>query len=283
MIAVTGASGQLGQLVITHLLKKAEAKNIVALVRDSDKAKHFEALNIEVREADYNKADTLISSLKGIDTLLLISSSDVGNRTVQHKNVIDAAKQVGVQLLAYTSILNADNSPLSLAKEHIDTERYLKEKNIPHVLLRNGWYTENYLAGIPAAIANGGYIGCAKDGRISSSAREDYAEAAAVVLTSETNQAGKVYELSGDESYTLEELCDIITEETGKTIPYIDMKEREFADTLEKAGFPRPLAEMLADSDTGASKGGLLDESHVLSDLIGHQTKPLRQMVKASL
>ncbi len=281
MIAVTGATGQLGQLVIQHLLKKTSAGQIVALARNVAKAEPLKALGVQVRHADYSKPETLTAALNRISKLLLISSSEVGQRTPQHKNVIAAAKQAGVELIAYTSLLKADTSPLGLAEEHIETEAYLIEVNVPHVLLRNGWYTENYLASIAPSLANGGFIGCAKEGKISSSAREDYAEAAAVVLTSDEPQDGKVYELAGDESYTLAELCAIISEESGKSVPYINMEESDFAQALEGAGLPAPLAGVLANSDTGASQGGLFDESHVLSKLIGHPTQSLRQFVKA--
>ncbi|PWI32477.1 NAD(P)-dependent oxidoreductase [Vibrio albus] len=281
MIAVTGATGQLGQLVLKHLTNTTDAGTVVALARNPDKAQLLKELGIEVREADYSKPETLTSALTGVKKLLLISSSEVGQRFAQHKNVIDAAKSAGVELIAYTSLLHADTSPLQLAEEHIQTEDYLKETNVPHTILRNGWYTENYLASIAPALANGAFIGSAQEGKISSAAREDYAEAAAVVLTSDEDQSGKVYELSGDESYTLAELCQIISEETGKTVPYVDMPEAEFAKALEGAGLPTPLAAMLADSDVGASKGGLFDDSHTISKLTGHPTKELRELVKA--
>lgn len=283
MIAVTGATGQLGQLVIKHLLKKTTPGNIVALARDLEKAESLKALGVEIRQADYSKPETLTSALNGVNKLLLISSSEVGERFAQHKNVIDAAKQAGVELIAYTSLLHADTSPLALAEEHIETEAYLKQADLPHVLLRNGWYSENYLASIAPALANGAFIGCAEQGKISSSAREDYAEAAAVVLTSEEPQSGKIYELSGDESYTLAELCTLISEESGKEIPYLDMPEADFAKALEGAGLPAPFAALLANSDRGASQGGLFDDSHTLSSLIAHPTTPLRQLVKAYL
>lgn len=280
MIAVTGATGQLGQLVIKHLLKKSAAEQIVALVRNVEKAKSLKELGVQIRQANYTKQETLVSALSGIKKLLLISSSEVGQRIVQHKNVIDAAKKSDIELIAYTSLLKADTSPLALAEEHIATEAYLKEVNIPHVLLRNGWYTENYLASIAPSLANGAFIGCAKEGKISSSAREDYAEAAAVVLTTDEPQSGNVYELSGDESYTLAELCAIISEVSGKAISYLNMEESEFAKALEGAGLPAPFAAILANSDTGASKGALFDDSHLLSKLIGHPTQSLRQLVK---
>jgi NAD(P)H dehydrogenase (quinone) len=283
MIAVTGATGQLGQLVIKHLLKKIEAQQIVALVRSIDKASSLTSLGVQVRQADYSKPETLTDALKDVTKLLLISSSEVGQRAAQHKNVIDAAKQANVELLAYTSLLHADTSPLALAHEHVETEAYLQEANVPYVLLRNGWYTENYLASVAPALANGGFIGCAKDGKISSAAREDYAEAASAVLTSEEPQSGKIYELSGDTAYTLTELSALISERSGKAIPYINMEEADFAKALEGAGLPGPLAAVLADSDTGASNGALYDDSKTLSSLIGHPTKSLEQLIDAYL
>ncbi|AXT72671.1 SDR family oxidoreductase [Vibrio sp. dhg] len=279
MIAVTGATGQLGQLVIKHLLNKVEPQQIVALVRNIEKAASLTSLGVQVRQADYSKPETLESALDGMAKLLLISSSEVGQRASQHKNVIDSAKKAGVELLAYTSLLHADTSPLALAEEHVVTEAYLKQAEVPHVLLRNGWYTENYLASVAPALANGGFIGCAQDGKISSAAREDYAEAAAAVLTSEAEQNGKVYELSGDEAYTLSELSALISKKSGKAIPYINMEEADFAKALEGAGLPAPFAAVLANSDTGASQGALYDDSKTLSALIGHPTKSLGQLI----
>ena len=280
MIAVTGATGQLGQLVIKHLLQKTTVDNIVALARNTEKAQTLNKYDVEVRYADYSRPETLSAALIGVTKLLLISSSEIGQRTAQHKNVIDAAKLAGVELIAYTSLLHAEISPLALAEEHIETEAYLEQVNVEYVLLRNGWYTENYLVSIAPSLVNGGFIGCAKEGKISSSAREDYAEAAAVVLTSTEPQAGKIYELAGDESYTLAELCAIISKESGVTIPYINMTEDEFFIALKNAGLPASFAGVLANSDAGASQGGLFDDSHTLSNLIGHPTQPLRQLVE---
>ncbi|WP_342608822.1 SDR family oxidoreductase [Vibrio tritonius] len=283
MIGVTGATGQLGHLVIEHLLKTTVANQIVALVRNPPKASALKELGVEVREADYAKPATLSSAFSGLDKLLLVSSSEVGQRATQHQNVIDAAKAAGLQLLAYTSILHADTSPLALAKEHVATETYLREADVPYVVLRNGWYTENYLASVAPALENQAFIGAAGNGKISSATRNDFAQAAAVVLTSSEPQVGKVYELSGDESYTLADLCAILSEESGNTIPYVNMPEQDYAKALEGAGIPAPFAAILADSDVGASQGALFDDSHVLSKLIGRPTTALRPLVKAAL
>ncbi len=282
MIVVTGATGQLGQLVIKALLKKFPAANLVAAVRNVEKAKDIAALGVQVRQADYNQPSSWNVALQGADKVLLISSSEVGQRSKQHKVVIDAAKKAGVKLLAYTSVLRADTSPLGLAAEHKETEEYLRASGVPFALLRHGWYTENYTAGIPAALAHNAVFGCAGDGRISSATRADYAEAGAAVLTAD-NQAGKIYELAGDTSYTLTELATEISRQTGKSIGYVNLPEAEYKKALLGAGLPEFLAELLANSDTGVSKGGLFDESKQLSKLIGRPTTALADAVKAAL
>lgn len=282
MIVVTGATGQLGHLVIASLLKKVPAREIVAAVRNVDKARDLAESGVQVRYADYNKPASWDEALQGADKVLLISSSEIGQRANQHRIVIEAAKRSGVKLLAYTSVLHADTSLLGLAGEHRDTEALLHASGVPFVLLRNGWYTENYTAGVPAAVAHGGVYGCAGAGRISSAARADYAEAAATVLTSD-NQAGRVYELAGDSAYTLAELAAEISRQSGKDIGYVNLPQSDYKDLLIKVGLPEVLAELLADSDTGAYKGALFDDSHQLSTLIGRATTPLATNVAAAM
>lgn len=282
MIVVTGATGQLGHLVIKSLLKKVPASGIVAAVRNVEKAKDLAAMGVQVRQADYSQPASWDAALKGADKVLLISSSEIGQRAKQHRNVIDAAKKAGVKLLAYTSVLHADSSVLGLADDHKQTEAYLRASGVPHVLLRNGWYTENYAAGIPTALSLGAVYGAAGNGRISAATRADYAEAAAVALTSD-NQAGKTYELAGDTAFTLSEFAAEISRQSGKDIGYVNLPEAEYKKALLGAGLPEFLAELLANSDTGVSKGALFDEGHQLSKLIGRATTPLATAVKAAL
>jgi NAD(P)H dehydrogenase (quinone) len=282
MIVVTGATGQLGRLVIASLLKKTAASNIVAAVRNVEKAKDLAALGVQVRQADYSQPASWDAALKGADKVLLISSSEVGQRTQQHRSVIDAAKRAGIKLLAYTSVLRADTSVLGLAAEHKETEALLRASGVPFVLLRNGWYTENYAAGIPTALSLGAVYGCAGDGRIASATRADYAEAAAVVLTAD-NQAGKTYELAGDAAFTLSEFAAEILRKSGKAIGYVNLPEAEYKKALLGAGLPEFLAELLANSDTGVSKGALFDDGHQLSKLIGRPTTALATAVAAAL
>ncbi|PBQ09883.1 SDR family oxidoreductase [Pseudomonas syringae] len=283
MIVVTGATGQLGRLVIEQLLSRVPASQIIAAVRSPEKAADLSRQGIQVRQADYSQPATLDSAFAGADKVLLISSSEVGQRLPQHKAVIDAAKRAGVQLLAYTSVLHADTSALSLAKEHRETEDYLRASGLPFALLRNGWYTENYTAGIPGALAHGAVMGCADEGRISSASRLDYAEAAAVLLTSKTAQAGNVYELAGDESYTLSEFAAQLSTQSGKSLPYVNLPQAEFEAALIQAGLPDFVARLLADSDAAAAKGALFDDSRQLSALIGRPTTPLSETIAETL
>jgi len=282
MIVITGASGQLGRLVIHSLLTKLPASKVVAAVRNPARASDLAALGIQVRKADYTDPASLVTAFQGAEKVLLISSSEIGQRTAQHRNAIDAAKKAGVALLAYTSILHADSSPLGLAAEHAATEAYLRESGLPYVLLRNGWYTENYLASVQPALQHGAFIGSAAEGRISSAARADYAEAAAVVLTTLV-QSGEVYELAGDDSYTLAEFAAELSRQSGKQIPYVNLPEGEYKAALLGAGLPEPIAGLLADSDVGASKGGLFDDQRQLSALIGRPTTALEGLMQAAL
>lgn len=282
MIVITGATGQLGRLVIQSLLAKLPATQIVAAVRNPARAADLAALGVQVRKADYTDPALLEAAFQGAEKVLLISSSEIGQRAAQHRNVIDAAKKAGVSLVAYTSILHADRSPLGLAAEHAATEAYLRESGLPHVLLRNGWYTENYLASVPPALQHGAFIGSAGEGRISSAARVDYADAAAVALTA-SGQAGKVYELAGDDSYTLTEFAAELSRQSGKPVPYVNLPEADYKAALLGAGLPEPIANLLADSDVGASKGGLFDEQRQLSALIGRPTTSLAALMQVAL
>lgn len=282
MIVVTGASGQLGRLVIQDLLQTVPADRIVAAVRSPEKAAELAALGVQVRKADYDQPATLKPAFAGAKRVLLISSSAVGIREAQHQAVIAAAKNAGVELIAYTSLLRADTSPLALASEHLLTEAAIRASGLRYAMLRNGWYTENYAMGIPMALKHGALIGCAGEGRIASAARADYASAAAAVLVSDASD-NQVYELAGDGSYTLAELAAETSRQSGTSLPYVNMGEAELKAALIEAGVPEPYADIRANSDSGAAIGGLFDDSHQLSTLIGRATTPMQQTVAATL
>lgn len=279
IVAVTGSTGQLGRVVVGQLGDQASDIETVGLARSPAKAAD---LGVEVREADYDRPETLGPALSGVDTLLLISASEIGKRAAQHRNVIEAAKEAGVGRIVYTSLLHADTSPLDLAKEHLATESELKRSGIPLTILRNGWYTENYTGSIPGALAGGALLGSAGDGRISSATRADYADAAVAVL-SEPGHEGRTYELAGDEAWTLDDLAAEISRQTDREIPYRDLPEAEYAAALEGFGLPEGLARAIAGWDTAASQGALFDDSRQVSKLIGRPTTPLPVAVADAL
>lgn len=276
---ITGATGQLGRLVIEKLKERTAPENIVALVRAPEKAAD---LGVEAKLFDYNEPAGLADSLSGIDQILLISGNEIGERQRQHENVIAAAKEAGVKHIFYTSLLHADRSTLSLAAEHVATEEALKASGIDYTILRNGWYTENYAGSIPGSLAAGAYIGSAADGKISSAARIDFAEAAAIVLT-KGDQQGKVYELAGDDAYTLADLAAEVSRQQEKQIPYSNLSESEYAEVLKTFGVPEGFAHAIAGWDVSASRGDLFDDGKVLSTLLGRPTTTLAQTVKDTL
>lgn len=281
-IAITGATGQLGNLVIEQLLQLTAAQNIVALVRKIDKAEHFKVQSIEPREFDYDRPETLVPALLGIDKLLLISANEIGRRTPQHQAVIDAAKVAGVPYLAYTSLLRADTSPLGLAQEHRETEKLIQDSGITYTFLRNNWYSENYLAGVAHTIEIGTLFGAAQDGRISSASRIDYAEAAAKVLTS-TGHENKTYELAGSESFSLSDLATFIGQAVNKDIIYQNLSAEEYTQGLTQAGLPAGLVDVIVDADIQTIQGAMYSDSKDLEQLIGHKTTSIQDAIKAAL
>jgi NAD(P)H dehydrogenase (quinone) len=282
MIVITGATGQLGRLVIANLLKTTPSGQIVAAVRDPAKAADLLALGVHVRQADYNDPASLDAAFAGATKVLLISSNDLGNRGAQHRNVIDAAVRASVALFAYTSVLHADTSLLGLAAEHRETEEAIRESGLTYTLLRNGWYAENHTMALKGALEHGALAGAAGEGRISAAAREDYAAAAAVVLAS-GQAVPQIYELAGDTAFTLSDLAAETAKQAGRELPYHNLGQHEYRELLVTVGLPAIVADLLANSDFAASKGALFDDSGTLGNLIGRPTQPLSDAVKAAL
>jgi len=278
-IAVTGATGQLGRLVVDRLKARVPASVLTALVRSPARATD---LGVDAREADYDRPDTLDRAFAGVDVLLLISGSEVGRRVAQHRNVIEAAKRSRVKRIVYTSALHADHSPLDIAPDHRATEADLKASGLRFTINRHGWYTENYTGSLPGALAGGALLGSAGEARISSATRADLAEAAAVVLTGNGHD-GKTYELAGDEAWTLADLAAEVSRQSGRTIPYRNLAPEEYAATLMTFGLPEGLAKAIAGWDVAAAKGALFDDSRTLSRLIGRSTTPLSEVVAGAL
>lgn len=281
-ILVTGASGHLGRLVVDHLLERGvPASDIVATARDTAALTGLAERGVVTRRADYTDPASLKEAFVGVDRALLVSSSEVGQRAAQHRNVVDAAADAGVTLLAYTSIAKGEDSSLLLAAEHVETEQYLAASGLPVALLRNGWYIENWTAQAAVALEHGAVLGAAGEGRISAATRADFAAAAAAVLTLD-DQAGRVYELGGA-PFTLAEYAATLAEASGRDVVYRDLSVADYTAALVGAGLPEPVAAIYADGDRGIRDGDLLVEGDDLAGLIGRPSTPLAEAVRAAL
>jgi NAD(P)H dehydrogenase (quinone) len=278
MIGVTGASGKLGALVAEGLLKLVPAQDIVAILRSPRKGAGFAARGVRVRHGDYSMPETLAPALAGIERLLLVSGSEAGRRTAQHRAVIEAAKVAGVRLIAYTSVLRADTTTLPIAAEHRETEALLRDSDLAYVLLRNGWYIENYTERLAMPLAMGSFIGAAGEGRIAAATRADYAAAAIRVLTTE-GQDGKTYELAGDHPFTMTDLAASVSEWAGRALPYNDMPAAQYRDELVKAGVPDMFVKIAVDADVAISHGDLDSNSRDLQGLMGRESETLRDVL----
>jgi NAD(P)H dehydrogenase (quinone) len=279
--AVTGATGKLGRLVLDELLQKTDAGDIVALARDPSALSAFADKGVQVRRADYDDADSLKAALQGVDRLLLISGNAVGERPRQHGNVINAAKEAGVSYLAYTSILKGDRSRLALAPEHVATEKLLADSGLTYDVLRNGWYSENYTGGLAQSVESGKIFGAVGEGRISSATRADFAAGAAAALLN--GKGGDVYELAGDEAWTMREFAEEVSRQSGKPVEYVNQSEGEYAKVLEGVGLPPPIAAMLASTSALSGEGELYDDSKSLRRLSGRPTTPIAMTIAAAL
>ena len=275
MIAVTGASGNLGGLVFEGLLKVVPPEQLVAVVRSPAKAQHLAASGVHVRRADYSEPETLAPALAGVSRLLLVSGSELGKRVDQHRTVIEAAKASDVALIAYTSVLSADSSTLPIAAEHAATEELLLGSGIPYVLLRNGWFIENYTERLATPLALGAFFGSAQDGRIAPASRADYAAAAVTVLTTDGHR-GKMYELAGDHAFTMKEVAEAVSSWAGRRLPYNDLPPSEYRSALAGAGVPEKFLDLLVATDVAIARGDLDSSSRDLHRLIGRDTRKLR-------
>lgn len=279
--AVTGASGHVGRFAVQHLLARGvPASDVVAVVRSRGKAADLAARGVQVREADYSRPDTMAAALAGVSRLLLVSSSEAGQRLAHHTNVITAARTAGVSRVAYTSMLNADESTSPLAGEHRDTERVLRDAGMPFTLLRNGYYTEVYTDPLGQYLAAGEIVGAAGHGKISAAARENYAAAAAAAVLQD-DEGNRTYELGGP-AFDLPQLAEVISEITGTKVTYRDLPAGEYASWLEKTGLDAATARFVAALDASIARGDLETSSPDLTRLLGHTATPLTEVVRAA-
>jgi NAD(P)H dehydrogenase (quinone) len=282
MIVVTGATGRLGQLVIDGLLQRVPPAQVIAAVRTPEKAAPLAARGVTVRRADYNEPDQLRAAFAGADRLLLISSNDPLQSVAQHTAVIEAARQAGVSLLAYTSLWHADSSTLLTAVPHRLTEPVIRDSGVPYTFLRNNLYTDHYALAIRQAVKSGVFVGSAGAGRVASATRTDYAAAAVAVLTGQGHE-NKVYELGGDDAWDYHELATVLSKITGHEIAYRAISPAEHYELLVAAGIPEVVAKLFIDTYTAIADGQLADTPGQLRALIGRPTTSLADAVSAIL
>jgi NAD(P)H dehydrogenase (quinone) len=281
-IVVTGATGNLGRFVIEGLLEKVPASEVVALVRDKEKAAPLAARGVELRIADYSAPESLKGAFAAGDKVLLISGSEVGQRVPQHTAVIEAAKAAGVALLAYTSVLGGPEADFDLAAEHKVTEKLIIDSGLPYALLRNGWYHENYTEQLAPVLEHNAVVAAAGEGRVASASRADYAAAAVAVLTGEGHE-NKAYELSGDVAWSFAEYAAELSKQTGKEIAYNNVPGEVLQGILTGAGLPEPFAAILVDVDKAVERGLLEGRNGDLAQLIGRPTTPIADAIAAAL
>ncbi|MFG3546649.1 SDR family oxidoreductase [Streptomyces sp. NPDC047725] len=280
-IVVTGATGHLGRHVVEQLLEKVPAGEVTAVVRDRDRAAHLAARGVRLAVADYNSPETFDGLFAAGDRVLLISGNEFDKgRVGQHRVVIDAAKAAGVALLAYTSAPSSLRA--GLADDHRATEEVLVGSGVPYVLLRNGWYHENYTEQLAPVLEHGAVVQAAGEGRVSSASRADYAAAAVAVLTGEGHE-NTAYELGGDEAWSFAEYAAELSRQTGEEIVYRPVSAEDYTGILTGAGLPEPLAAVFAGVDASIGKGELVVTTGDLSRLAGRPTTPLAEAIRAAL
>lgn len=282
-LVVTGASGHLGRLTVQSLLDRGvPAERIVATARTPETLDDLADRGVAVRQADYTDPQSLKEAFAGAERVLLVSSSAIGQRIDQHRNVIDAAREAGVDLIVYTSAPRADTTEMLLAAEHAATEQMVRDSGLDYVILRNSWYFENYTGQLATALEHKAILGSAGTGRVSAASRADYAEAAAVVLAGD-GPRNHIYELGGDTAFTLSEYAETLSALVGETVAYVDQPAADYQAFLESVGLPEPVARIMADADLALARGDLQVDSGDLSRLLGRPTTSLSDAIREAL
>ena len=282
MIVVTGATGQLGRLVIIDLLERVPASEVVAAVRRPENATDLSAIGVTVRPCDYDDPATLADAFGRGDRVLLISSNDFVNSVSQHTAVIEAARASEVSLLAYTSLLNAAESPLIVAQAHRATEPVIRASGVPYTLLRNNLYSEHFVPFAQQAVQSGTFASSTRDGRVASASRRDFAAAAAAVLT-EPGHEGRTYELSGDVAWNNADLVETLSGVSGTEVRLHELGGDEHRQAITAAGFPAPVAAVFVNTYQGIAAGELSRTDGTLRTLNRRRTTTLAETLTIAL
>ncbi|MEF2965726.1 SDR family oxidoreductase [Paenibacillus sp. M1] len=280
-LLVTGATGQLGALVVEALLKKVPAADIAVSVRDPKKAEHLHGLGVDVRYGDFHDYASLVKAFAGIDRLLIISSGDLHNRVEQHRAAVRAAQEAKVGFIAYTSAPNAANSVFPIAEDHRETEQIIQKTGIPYSFLRNNWYLENEMGTFQAVLNGAPWTIASGEGKVGWAWRRDYAEAAATVLAGDGHD-NTIYELSG-KPITQAELASIFAEAMNREVQVVHVSDEEYGKMLSESGVPEAVVPGLVAMQRGIREGGLDVESEDFGKLLGRPVTPLREAIRQLL
>ena len=282
---ITGATGQLGTLVVKHLLDRLPASEIAVSVRTPAKAENIAALGVDVRHGDFDDLALMTTAFKGIETALIISAeADNATRIAQHRTAVDAAKAAGVRHLVYTSIIDPRaDADFTYSAIHLDTENYIKESGQNYTFLRNSFYADLLLAGVPHALETGAYGAPAGDAKITYIPRNDLAEAAAVVLANPQNHINATYDLTGAKAVTHTEIASYIAKATGKDITFANLPADVHVGILNSIGLPGHLVEALAGLYVGAKKGDYETVSDDFETLVGRKPQSVEDFIRKAL
>jgi NAD(P)H dehydrogenase (quinone) len=282
-IGISGASGQLGRATTDLLLERVEPAELVLVTRDPAGLQAYGQRGVDVRHGDFREPSTLPESYRGIDTLLLISGADIGQRVAQHSAAVDAAKAAGVQRVAYTGIVNpTEANAAAAAPEHRGTEEALLASGLEWTFLRNGIYGDLTADALQQSIAAGQHVFNSGDGGTSYVTRADCAAAAAEVLAGD-GHAGKAYDITGPETISGYDLAAMASEVSGQSVEPVSVDDETFVSILvEHAGLPQFIAEFLASFGRAAREGQLGLVSDDFERLTGRPPAAFRTLLEGA-
>lgn len=285
-ILVTGASGQLGRAIITHLLdsQKVAPARLIAATRDTSKLADLAARGVAVRKADFDHAAGLEQAFAGVGTVLIVSTDALdgaGTRLRQHKAAVAAAAKAGVKRIAYTSLPNSDTSKVSFAPDHLGSEDAIKATGLPYLIFRNSWYLENLFMSLPQALKSGQWYTSAADGKTAFVARDDIAAAIAAALANPP-AASTTYTLSGDEALTNDQIAALASEITGKPLQVVHLTDEQLAGGMKAAGLPDAYIPTFVSFDAATRTGGLATLTGDTARLSGRKLLSVRAFITAN-
>lgn len=280
-ILITGATGVLGRSVTETLSKEIPARQIAVLTRKEENRADFETRGFQAYLGNYDNVPSLVNAMKEVDTVLLISAGDQGDRMQQHKNVVDAAQKTGVACLAYTSRSLRDRETLSndLMKEHFLTEDYIKESGLRYTIFRNSLYMDTIPLFVGKQVFDTGIFQPAGDGKVAYALRREQGEAMAHVLATEAGE-NKTYQFTGNEAYSFYDVASALTELSGKDVKYTAMDVSAFQKMMKEKGLPDGMVKKIVDFNLDIRNRQEAEVTHELEHYLGHPPTPLKAGLK---